>query len=344
MYNHINKIISESIDRLLVEEFGIIDSLEPFCDYLIERFFNKLISGNGDNISFAVDMNWVTKHIHCENWYGIDGLNRVILRTTIGGGADASLDFDTDSQLMPEIVINLRGGFSSREVRQYLRSYDQKVIFEEFYSRYKPSIMHELTHLIEVVNTWGNYKYPAYAYMKDGDFENQGVLNAVGDVSFAFSKTEMNARVTTVYYMILNDRRLRNTIIGWGGKRTDLCKYLIDSTNKYNWINNIKKYLSIVKMAMDGKDKRYIDFARNFININKLAAFSGSKNIFKFKYSANPNNKEEMANWDDSDENVLRMLPGLYDKMYKMYYKYLKKLYEVADLAIDDVKNKQITA
>lgn len=348
IYQHINRIIKESIDKLLVEEFGIISGLEPFCDYIIERFFNKIADGclnnpeYNDNVSIIIDISWAVNHIKCENWYGIDKLKRIILKTTVNSDYDASLCFDDEvSQLMPELYIDLKDGFTKKELYHYLKLYGKKDIFNEFYSKYKPSIMHELTHLIEVVNTWGNYKYPAYAYMNDGDYKNQSSLKNIGDVSFAFSKTEMNARVTTIYYTILNDEGLKETIRNWNGERRDLCKYLIEKTTNYNWTSSIKRYLGIINLAIKKGDKVYIDFVRDFININKLAAFSGSKNLFRFKYKSDQNNKEQMADWDDSDENILRMAPALYDKMYKMYYTYLKKLYKVADLAINEVKNEQ---
>jgi hypothetical protein len=189
--------------------------------------------------------------------------------------------------------------------------------------------MHELTHLIELVNTGSKFKAPAYAYMDDPDYENQIDLAQVRRVSLAFSKTEMNARIPTIYYHIINNEDLISGIKRWNGSRRELCKKLIWLTSSLSWINEMRKYLFIVRRAAEKGEKPDIDLVRKFIDINIFAANSGSKNLFKFKISDN----------GLKHDNIIKEAWRLYDKMYDMYYTFTKKLYKSVDLAIEEVIN-----
>ena len=341
---NIDNIITESINKLLVEEFGIIYGLEPFCDYIMKKFFDAILHDCLDrnkfeiNVSTQFNVQDIKDTVRCKNWYGLDNLNTILLTTSTGNNSEASVNFDDDENLIPEIVINLGSEFRKVQFYTFILKYGKEKAFKKFYSVYKPSIMHELTHLIEIVNTWGSHKYPAYAYMSDPDYEDQVSMMQIKDISFAFSKTEMNARVTTFYYQILNDEFLVNKIKSWNGSKRELCKFLISFTTNFNWINSIKKYLFIVRRAAEKGEKSDIDFVRQFYKLNKIAAFSGSKNLFKIKWSPNEND-ENAFNWND--EQIRNMAFDLYEKMYDMYYTYIKKLYKVADLAIDAIKNEQ---
>ena len=339
--NKMDKIIRESIGNLLLEEFGIIYGLEPLCQYILEQFFTIMLhecfKGNSYyEIEFEqpIYMEDIKNEISCKNWYGLDRLDKIILKTVVNSYNEASVNFedDDDEHSTPIIVISINRGFTKRELYEKVSKFGEQKVFNIFVSTYKPSIMHELTHLIEIVRTGKDYKYPAYAYMDDDEYEDQQAMSQVRRASFAFSKTEMNARVTTIYYQILNDKNLINQIRMWNGKRGDLCKRLISLTSNFNWINDIKKYLFIVRRAAEKGDRPDVDFVKNFIKINKFAAFSGSKNLFKLRWNEN----------DDGEvEDVSKVVWPLYDKMYKMYYTYLQKLYKAANLAIEEVINKR---
>ena len=334
----IDNIITESINKLLVEEFGIIYDLEPFGDYILEEFFNAILRDCMSIKKYEIDVNEqltideIKSKVNCKNWYNIDNIQVFFLKTVIGGEDDASVEFDDEGDLMPTIVLNLGEDFTKPVFSSYIMKFGKEKSFKKFYATYKPSIMHELTHLIEVAKTWPNNKYPAYTYMDDQDYEDKRTMEIVKNISFAFSKTEMNARVTTFYYTILNSEDLISKVKLWNGKKTELCKALINITSDYNWVNSMKRCLFIVRRAAMKGEKSDLNLVRNFIEINRTAAFSGSKNLFGLKWKADQ---------DEYEYDIIEAAWGLYDKMYNMYYSYLKKLYRAADLAIDKVKNEQ---
>lgn len=345
----IDEIIAESFNKLLVEEFGIIRDLEPLADFILQIFFNSMLRDCLDNKKYAInvyeklDMQYIKKNVNCNNWYGIDNIEALYLRTSNKtNGEEASINFDESQDIIvPIVIINLYEDFRKINLYTMLRKYGKQEVFNKFNGTYKKSIMHELTHLIEVVRTWENHKYPAYTYMSDPSYEDQYTLNLVRHASFAFSKTEMNARVTTLYYQILNDDFLINKIKSWNNQRRELCKFIINYTSSYNFVNAMRKMLFIVRRAAEKGEKPDIDFVRSFLKINKLAAFSGSKNLFKIKWK--PTDTEETAfNW--SNEQLIKMAWKLYDDMESMYYNYIKKLYKAADFAIDTIKNGQTAA
>ena len=326
----IDNIITESINKLLVEEFGIISGLEPFCDYIIERFFNNIVDkcikdpSYDDNLSIIIDMGWAKRKIPCDNWYGIDELKYIFLKTIVDeSDTQAAVEFNENNLTAATIVINVRIGFNKKDLIYNINQYGKEKMKNVFSLMYKESIMHELTHLIEAVKTKSKYKYPAYAYM--GGHED------MQDASFAFSKTEINARVTTLYYSILNSTSLKKFILSYDGERRDLCKYLIQKTEGWNCTKDMRKYISIFKNAIDGNDEESLNFVKEFISINREAVYSGSKNVFGLKWKKGANN----------DYNIINTAIKVYNKMWDMYYYYIKKLYKVADLAINEVKNEQ---
>lgn len=332
----INKIVKESIDKLLVEEFGLITSLEPFCDYLIERFFNKILDGclknpmYNDDVAIVIDMGWVKRNVQCTNWYGIDTLKYIILRTEKDDSdVMAYVNFNENNLTAATIVINIAIGFNKKDFKYYYKSRGEEKMKQIFYSMYKESIMHELTHLIEAVNTKSNYKFPDYAAMNG--YED------IKDVAFAFSKTENNAYVNTLYYSILNSSNLKEIIINWDGNRNELCQKLIEETSGWNRVNEMKKYISTLENAINGRSKEDIDFVRRLIDVYRGAAAGGTKNTFKVKWSIDYDNV--LTSWNNDDKNVIRIGKKIHKKMYDMYYDYIKKLYKVADLAIEIVKN-----
>ena len=288
MYKYINKIVKESIDKLLVEEFGLINSLEPFCDYLIERFFNKILDGclknpmYNDDVAIVIDMGWVKRNVQCTNWYGIDTLKYIILRTEKDDSdIMAYVNFNENNLTAATIVINVAIGFNKKDFKYYYKSRGEE----------------KLTHLIEAVNTKSNYKFPDYAAMNG--YED------IKDVAFAFSKTENNAYVNTLYYSILNSSNLKEIIINWDGNRNELCQKLIEETSGWNRVNEMKKYISTLENAINGRSKEDIDFVRKLIDVYRGAAAGSKKNTFKVKWSIDYDNE----------------------------------LYKVADLAIEIVKN-----
>ena len=334
----IDKIITESINKLLVEEFGIIYDLEPFGDFILEEFFNEILRDCMSRNKYEIDvnetlsMNAIKSKVNCKNWYGIDNIETIILKTSFGADSEASVEFDDEGELLPAIVFNLGEGFTKEELCAFINNFGKEKAFKKFYATYKPSVMHELTHLIEIAKTWPKYKYPAYAYMSDSEYEDKENLEIVKNISFAFSKTEMNARVTTFYYTIINSADLISKVKTWNGKKGELCKSLINMTSNYNWVNSMKRCLFIIKRAAMKGEKPDIDLVKNFIEINRMAAYSGSKNLFGIKW------KEGQ---DSYEYDIINAAWDLYDKMYKMYNSYLRKLYRAADLAIDKVKNEQ---
>jgi len=335
-YKHIDKIIKESIDNLLVEEFGIIYSLDKFGDYIIERFFSNIVNkcikdpSYNDNLSIKIDMTWAKRNIPCNNWYGIDELKYVFLKTeVINSDTQAFVDFDENNLTAATITINVRIGFNKKDLIYNLKTQGQEKMKQVFYAMYKQSIMHELTHLIEAVKTKSQYKRPAYQYM--GDYKN------MYDASFAFSKTEINARVTTMYYAILNTTSLREYVLAYNGERTKLCEELIKETEDWNRANEMRNYISIFDSAVNKNDKESLDFVKEFISINKEAAYNGSKNVFKLKWSKD--NNGNFIEGDNSDKYIINTARKIYGQMRSMYYYYIKKLYKAADLAIDIVKN-----
>ena len=332
----INRIINESINNLLFEEFGIAYGLEPLCDYLLERFFDFMLNQCFNETPFTelefeqeISMQEIKSDISCKNWYGIDRLNYIVLKTVVNSSDYASLNYDSLENLKPIIVLNIGNGFTKRELYNKVSKYGNQKVFNEFCSKYKFSVMHELTHLIELVNTGTKFKAPAYAYMDDPDYENQIDLAQVRRVSLAFSKTEMNARIPTIYYHIINNEDLISGIKRWNGSRRELCKKLISLTSNLSWINEMRKYLFIVRRAAEKGEKPDIDLVRKFIDINIFAANSGSKNLFKFKISDN----------GLKHNNIIKEAWRLYDKMHDMYYTFTKKLYKSVDLAIEEVIN-----
>lgn len=335
----IDKVINESINNLLFEEFGIAYGLEPLCDYLLERFFDFMLNQCFNETPFTelefeqeISMQEIKSDISCKNWYGIDRLNYIVLKTVVKSSDDASLNYDSLEDLRPIIVLNIGNGFTKRKLYDKVYKYGNRKVFNEFCSKYKSSIMHELTHLIELVNTGTKFKAPAYAYMDDPDYENQIDLAQVRRVSLAFSKTEMNARIPTIYYHIINNEDLISGIKRWNGSRRELCKKLIWLTSSLSWINEMRKYLFIVRRAAEKGEKPDIDLVRKFIDINIFAANSGSKNLFKFKINDN----------GLKHDNIIKEAWRLYDEMYDMYYTFTKKLYKSVDLAIEEVINNSI--
>ena len=123
MIKRIDKIIKESINNLLFEEFGVIYGLEPFCDYIIEKFFDGILHDCIDRNKFEINVNTqfdvqdVKKIVRCENWYGLDNLNTILLKTSIGDSSEASVNFNDEYNLTPEIVINLSEDF--RKIQFY---------------------------------------------------------------------------------------------------------------------------------------------------------------------------------------------------------------------------------
>ena len=332
----IDRIIKESIDNLLVEEFGIIYSLEKFGDYIIERFFNNIVNrcyndpNYNDNLSIIIDMGWAKRNIPCDNWYGIDELKYIFLQTTVDDSdTQASVTFDENNLTAATIVINVRIGFNKKELISGIEYYGQEKMKRVFYSMYKESIMHELTHLIEAVKTKSQYKYPAYAYM--GNHEDMQYI------SFVFSKTEINARVTTLYYSILNSSSLRNYILAYDGERRDLCRDIIQKTESWNCTKDMRKYISIFKKAINEGDEESFNFVKEFISINKEAAYNGSKNLFRLKWKKD--NDGNYIETNNEDYQIVNTAIKVYNKMCDMYYYYVKKLYKAADLAIDTIKN-----
>ena len=335
----IDKIINESINNLLLEEFGIIYGLEPLGQYILERFFDFMLNQCFNETPYTelefeqeISMQEIKSDISCKNWYGIDKLDSIILKTVVNSYDEASLNYDDLENLKPIIVINIDRGFTKQELYEKVSKYGNQKVFNMFCHKYEPSIMHELTHLIEIVNTRGKYKSPAYAYMDDPDYEDQVAMKQVRRASFAFSKTEMNARVTTIYYQILNSKDLISGIKAWNGKRYELCKKLIWLTSSYNWVNEMKKYLFIIRRAAEKGEKPDVEFVKNFIKINKLAAFSGSKNLFNLRWNKNDTGEVE---------DISKVVWKLYDRLYELYYSYIKKLYNAANLAIEEVINKR---
>jgi len=332
----IDKIIRESIDNLLVEEFGIIYSLEKFGDYIIERFFNNIVNrcfkdpSYNDNLTVIVDMGWAKRNIQCDNWYGIDELKYIFLKTTVDDSdTEASVEFNENNLTAATIVINVKYGFNKKELISNINQYGQEKMKRVFYSIFKESIMHELTHLIEAVKLKSQYKYPAYAYM--GNYQD------MQDISFAFSKTEINARVTTLYYAILNNTSLKKYILSYNGDRRTLCRDLIQKTEGWNCVENMRKYISIFKKAINEDDEESFNFVKEFININKESAYNGSKNVFRLKWK-----KDKYGNYagDNNDVSyIVNTAAKIYSQMCNMYYYYVKKMYKAADLAIDAIKN-----
>ena len=338
MIDKVDIIINESIKNLLTEEFGIIYGLEPLCQYILEKFFaimfHECLNGSYyDEIEIEqpIYMEDIKKNVSCKNWYGIDNLEKIILKTVINSDNEASVDFSEDDPSTPIIVINIGYGFTKQVLCKRLSSLGKEKVFNLFRSKYEPYIMHELTHLIEVVKTGEKYKYPAYAYMGDTDYEDQETMSLIRKASFAFSKTEINARVSTIYYQILNDGNLKYQVKSWNGNRSGLCKRLIALTSGYNWVNDMRKYIFIVRRAAEKGEKPDVDFVKNFIKLNKFAAFSGSKNLFKLKWNSNDTGEVE---------DISKLVWPLYDKMCKMYYSYIKKLYNAANLAIEELKTR----
>ena len=335
MYKYINKIVKESIDKLLVEEFGLITSLEPFCDYLIERFFNKILDGclnnpmYNDDVAVVIDMGWVKRNIQCSNWYGIDSLKYIILKTEKeNSDVMAHVDCNENNLTAATIVINVFIGFNKDEFPYYFKMDGEKKMKRVFYSMYKESIMHELTHLIEVVNTKSNYRFPDYAAMNG--YED------IKDVAFAFSKTENNAYVNTLYYSILNSRGLKELIYNWKGSRNKLLKNIIEETSEWNRVKKMRVCISMLENAINNGSKKDINFVRKLIDVYRGAASAGTKNTFKVKWSID--HDDVLTSWNDDDNNVIRIGKKIHKKMYDMYYDYIKKLYKVADLAVEMVK------
>ena len=323
-----DRIIKESIDNLLLEEFGIIFSLEKFGDYIIERFFNNIVDKcikdptYDDNLSIIIDMGWAKRKIPCDNWYGIDELKYIFLKTIVDeSDTQAAVEFNENNLTAATIVINVRIGFNKKDFLYNIKQYGKEKMKNVFSLMYKESIMHELTHLIEAVKTKSKYKYPAYAYMSD--------YKDIKDASFAFSKTEINARVTTLYYSILNSTSLKKFILSYDGERRDLCKYLIQKTEGWNCTKDMRKYISIFKSAIDGNDEESLNFVKEFISVNNNAVYSGSKNVFGLKWKKDINN----------DSILINTAIKVYSKMCDMYYYYVKKLYKAADLAIEKIIN-----
>ena len=334
----IDKIIRESIDSLLLEEFGIIYSLEKFGDYIIERFYNNIVNrcykdpSYNDNLTVIIDMGWAKRNIPCDNWYGIDELKYIFLKTIVeDSDTNADVEFDKDSLTAATIEINVKIGFNKIDLISNIKQYGVERMKEVFISMYKESIMHELTHLIEVVKLKSRYQYPAYAYM--GNYEN------MKDISFVFSKTEINARITTLYYCILNTSSLRKYVLTYNGKRGNLCRDIIEKTEGWNCTKDMRKYISIFKNAINEDDEESFNFVKEFISINKETAYNGSKNVFKLKWKKGKDGSYTEAN--DSDAYIINTAIKIYNQMCDMYYYYIKKLYKAADLAIEEVINKR---
>lgn len=326
MKSRLDYIIEESINNLLLEEFGVIGELEPLADFILDRLFAYHSERKWRREGVKLSMNFIINHVNCKKWYSIDKIRYIILNTT-SYDEIAKIDVLNHEELIPEIVID-----ASRfdwKMKKNIGGNAKEI----FFSMYKPSIMHELTHLVEVVNTWEKgFKSPAYTYMAD--------YPIMCDVSCAFSKTELNARINTIYYEVLNNRDLIDKINTWSGSRNQLCKYIIDSTRSQNWVRTIETIMGKVKNAIKG-DKKDIDFVKEFIDINRESAFYGSKNVFKFKWGKDPNDSNMITRWNDSDENVIEMAKKLYNQMNEMYNTYLRKLYNAVNNAIDKVKNEQ---
>jgi len=348
MKSKLDYIITEAIDNLLLEEFGVIKDLEPLGDFIINKFFTAIVSNSkvsdgmvkNDLISFSVTMDEIKNSINCKNWYGIDRLEKFNFKTVAkfdGEIAAVGVDDET-ADLIPIIEINISPFYTSRMIKFEISRIGFDAFKKQFYTNFKPSIMHELTHLIEIVNSMikGSFRYPAYTCMYD-----YPELDEIRNISFAFSETEINARVTTMYYNVIESSYFKSMIDNWEGSRTELCKKIIDETNPENWADKMKEFLDMVDDAIHNNKEDGLNFLRDFIDINRQAAFVGTKNVFNLKWKREYGNEKMITSWDDGEKSLKRKSQRLYYKMYKMYNTYLRKLYNAVNNAIDDVKNEQ---
>ena len=119
----IDKVINESINNLLFEEFGIAYGLEPLCDYILERFFDFMLNQCFNETPFTelefeqeISMQEIKSDISCKNLYGIDRLNYIVLKTVVKSSDEASLNYDSLEDLRPTILLNIGNGFTKRKL------------------------------------------------------------------------------------------------------------------------------------------------------------------------------------------------------------------------------------
>lgn len=332
--------LAESI-RPINEETGVLSGLEPLGNYLLEMLWQMLEA----NVShYEEGLESVKRKVTCENWYNLDKL--------------ANIEIDwvknySDSDVGGSVIVGMTAEFFfnySYLARKsgFLEKGATPEVKDSFLDITTHWMAHEVTHLAERASQRYNTnsdeqeddRMRVTSWHEKGPSYDEEIMTDTGfDFNYAFSESEINARVNQFFFSITKTSKMRDKVLSWTGNRHDLIKSLINDNARWLYTGAMEDAIYTMKGASEG-DGMKMKYARSFITSTANAVLHTHKNTF----GINPQSWRETDDYDEpvpdvrySNKQLMAMAGRIFRRMNVMYKKFRKRLYSVGNMAVENV-------